>query len=197
MTVRMATQKDEVQLMEICRALHSDNGVFPMDDDLVRAMLYRHFNKQGGIIGVIDGNNELAAATCISFSHMWYSHTIHLEQLFDFVRPKYRKSDLAKQLLNFAKECQNALNVPLLTGILTNQRMEAKVALYRKKFGTPAGAFFVVGAHWQNESVKPCDDLWVRHSHGRDNKKRIIEAIVPATMTTLPLPMMPITNGGG
>jgi len=85
----------------------------------------------------------------------------------------------------------------LFTGIVTNKRLEAKVTMYRKKLGPPAGAFFVIGAHWQNEETKPCDDLWVRHSHGRDNKKNIIQAMLPSRMTTLPLPVMPITNGGG
>jgi GNAT superfamily N-acetyltransferase len=197
MTVRLATQKDEAQLMDLCHALHADNGIFTMDDELVRAMLYRAFDKKGGIVGVLDGTNELAAAIYMTFSKFWYSHDTHLEELFNFVRPTYRKSDCARRLLDFAKDCQKTLGLPLITGIVTNKRTEAKVLLYRKKLGPPAGAFFVVGAHWANETVKPCDDLWVRHSHGRDNKKRIIDAVLPSTMTTLPLPMMPMTNGGG
>lgn len=197
MTVRIATQKDEAQLMDLCHALHEDNGLLSMDDELVRAMLYRAFDKKGGIVGVLDGTNELAAAVYLTFSTFWYSRDTHLEELFNFVRPSYRKSDCARQLLDFLKSCQKTLGLPLITGIVTNKRTEAKVMLYRKKLGAPAGAFFVVGAHWANESVQPSDDLWVRHSHGRDNKKRIIEAALPATMTTLPLPIMPMTNGRG
>ncbi len=197
MTVRLATRADESQLMDLCRCLHEDNGMLGMDDELVRKMFNRAFDRQGGIIGVLDGNNELAAAILLALSHFWYSHDTHLEEMFAFVRPNYRKSNHARELLDFAKECQRTLGVPLITGIITNKRTEAKVMMYRRRLGAPAGAFFVVGANWQNQETQPCDDLWVRHTHGRDNKKRIIEALVPARMTTLPLPMMPLTNGGG
>ncbi len=194
--VRIGTRADEAQVVDLCRCLHEDNGIFSMDDDLVKEMLNRAFDKKGGVLGLIDGKSELAAAIYLVFSRFWYSHDTHLEELFAFVRPQYRKSGYARQLLDFAKTCQKTLGVPLFTGIVTNKRTEAKVMLYRKKLGAPAGAFFVIGAHWQNEEVQPSDDLWVRHSHGRDNKKRIIEAVLPASMTTMPLPMMALTNGG-
>ncbi len=197
MTVRIAIQNDEAQLMELCRELHKDNGIFSMDDGLVREALYRSFDRKGGVIGIVDGDGEIAGAICMWLGHFWYSRDTHLEEVFNFIRPKYRKSNYARELLDFAKTCQKTLGVPLFTGIVTNKRTEAKVMLYRKKLGAPAGAFFVVGAHWQNQETQPCDDLWVRHTHGRDNKKRIIEALVPARMTTLPLPMMPMTNGRG
>jgi hypothetical protein len=196
MTVRIATQEDEAQLMLLCRALHKDNGIFEMNDELVRAMLRNVFNRKG-VIGVIDGTDELAAAILIQFSHFWYSQDIFLEELFNFVRPNYRGSNYARLLLDFAKRCQKTLGLPLLTGIVTNKRAEAKVRLYRQKLGAPAGAFFVVGGNWQNQETEPCEDLWVRHSHGRDKKRDIIKAMVPATMTTMPLPMMSLTNGGG
>jgi hypothetical protein len=194
MTVRIGTRKDEAQLMDLCHALHADNGIFSMDDELVGKMLDRAFDRKGGIIGIIDADNEIAAAIYMVFSHFWYSNDIHLEELFNFVRPQYRKSNFARELLEFAKHCQRTLGIPLFTGIVTNKRVEAKVTMYRRKLGPPAGAFFVVGAHWQNEETEPCDDLWIRHSHGRDNKKNIIRAIVRAEMTTLPLPMMPIAS---
>jgi len=193
MTVRIATAKDELQLMDLCRALHADNGLFEMDDELTKGMLYRAFDRKGGIIGVIDGTNEIAAAIYMMLSNFWYSKQTHLEELFSFVKPPYRKSNYAKELLEFAKSCQRELGVPLVIGIITNRRQEAKVTLYRKKLGTPAGAFFVVGGHWINET-EPCEDLWRRHSHGRDKKRGngIMEAILPSTTTTAPLPMLPL-----
>lgn len=194
--VRIATRNDEAQLMDLCHELHADNGIFTMDDELVKAMLYRAFDRKGGIIGAIDRDGTIAAAIYMVFSHLWYTRDTHIEELFNFVRPRYRQSDYARKLLSFAKECQVELGVPLFTGIVTNKRTEAKVTMYRKRLGPPAGAFFVVGATWQNEDTAPSDDLWVRHSHGRDGRKRMISALFPATMTTTPaLPMM--ANGGG
>jgi hypothetical protein len=193
MTVRLAQRSDEPQLISLCKELHEDNGIFSMDDDLVREMLYRTFDRKGGIIGVVDGEDEIAGAILMMLSNFWYSREIHLEELFNFVRPKYRKSNFARELLEFAKSCQRTLGVPLFTGIVTNKRVATKVMMYRKKLGPPAGAFFIVGAHWQNEDTQPCDDLWVS-SHGRDKKKNILQAILPARMTTMSLPMMPMAG---
>jgi GNAT superfamily N-acetyltransferase len=196
MTVRLATQKDEAQLMQLCHALHADNGLFGVDDEMVKAMLYRAFDRKGGLVGVIDGGNEIAAATFLLLSNFWYSKDTHLEELFSFVKPAYRKSDYARQLLEFAKKCQREIGIPLVIGIITNTRMEAKVKLYRKKLGTPAGAFFVVGGHWINET-EPVEDLWVGHTHGGRRKKGngIMDAVLPSTMTTSPLPMLPLSSG--
>jgi len=197
MTVRTATVRDESQLMSLCRALHQDNGIFTMDDDLVYRMLHSILQPEqdkvgGGVIGVIDGDDELAAAICIMFSHFWYSHDVHLEELFNFVRPEYRRTTYGREMLEFAKRCQQTLGLPLFTGIVTNKRLEAKVTMYRKKLGPPAGAFFVVGATWQNEETRPCDDLWVNRHADRGSKQ--VESILPARMTTMTLPMMPIAS---
>lgn len=191
MIPRYATQADEAQMMDLCRTLHADNGLFNLDEGMVRKMLYRAFNREGGIIGVIDGENEIAAAIYILLSNFWYSKDTHLEELFSFVRPAYRKSDYARQLLAFAKECQKAIGVPLVIGVLTNQRMEAKVNLYRKKLGKPAGAFFVVGGKWA-DGCEPYDiDVWVKTHDARGNRR-----IGPATMTTSPLPVLPLARTG-
>jgi hypothetical protein len=58
------------------------------------------------------------------------------------------------RLIEFAKKCADEIGLPLTIGILTNQRMEGKVRLYRRSLGVPAGAWFVhfpQGMGWQNE----------------------------------------------
>src|SRR5215469_8131893 len=149
--VRLATRQDEEQLMALCHALHADNGLFSMDEDMVRAMLHRAFDRQGGIVGVIDGDKELAAAIYMLLSNFWYSRDNHLEELFSFIRPPYRNGryHYIDQLADFAKDCATKIGIPLVIGVVTNKRTEPKVRLYRRLFGVPAGAFFIVGGEWK------------------------------------------------
>src|SRR5271170_935875 len=171
--VRVGTRADEVDLLALCHELHADNGLFEMDDDAVKGMLNLAFDRKGGVIAIIDGEGEIAAAIYMCLTKMWYTHEdhVHLEELFSFVRPKYRKSKNAEALIEFAKNCAKTAAIPLFIGVLTNKRLEAKVRLYRKKLGLPSGAFFVYGVKaWANENVMDTKDLWrVHRDHKRGN----------------------------
>ena len=174
LTVRAGTRADEADMLALCHELHQENGLFEMEDDRVRAMLDRAYNGQGAIIGIIDGDGEIAGAICVVISSMWYRSPEHLEELFNYVRPKYRTTKTAKALVRFAKECTDKTGLPIVIGIVTNKRLEAKVRLYRTELGLPAGAFFIYGVkQWANESfMDHPEDLWRRHTRGDDNKRR-------------------------
>lgn len=169
--VRLATRQDEPQLLDVIRAAHSEVALFSLDEEMVRAMLARAFNREGGIVGVIDGDNEIAAAIYLLLSNFWYSRDSHLEELFNFVRPTYRNRHHLDHLADFAKMCRDKINIPLVIGVLTNKDVEAKVRLYRRKFGLPAGAFFVVGGQWPTETVID-QDLWRVHKRRRHSKQQ-------------------------
>lgn len=79
---------------------------------------------------------------------VWYSDQTVLEELSSFVLPEFRRSNNAKDLIDFAKGCAKQIGVPLIIGIVSNHRTQAKVELYRRRLGAPAGAFFLanVGA---------------------------------------------------
>ena len=185
--VRLATRADEPALMQICRELHKENGLFEMHDDMVREMLDRAFDRKGGIVGVIDGEKMIEAVLFMIISTFWYSRDNHLEELFSYVRPAARKSNHAASLIGFAKECSDKIGIPLVIGVLTNTRMETKVRLYRRKLGMPAGAFFVYGGNYVNDTRN--DEIWRTHSRGRNKANG---ASPHAMMTTAPLPMLPL-----
>lgn len=144
--VRKANAGDEAELMEICRSLHVENGLFTMSEDKVSGMLRRAFTKQGAIIGIIRPDKAIEGAIYLIISDYWYSDDWHLSELFSYVPPAYRKSNHAKELINFAKRCADEIPLPLIIGVISNQRTEAKVRLYERKFDKAAGAFFVYGA---------------------------------------------------
>ena len=74
---------------------------------------------------------------------MWYSDVEIWEELWSFVLPEHRYSGNAKALLKFSTRISDETNMPLLIGIVSNDRTLPKVRLYRRTFGDPSGAFFL------------------------------------------------------
>ena len=140
--VRLATTEDLPELMKLCHMLHDENGIFSMDDDMVLETLQLGTNRKGGIIGVIGTEQHLEGMIYMQVSNFWYSRQPYLVELFNFVHPDHRKSNHAKALIEFAKNCTDD-KLRLVIGIISNERTKAKVKLYERSLGQPAGAFFV------------------------------------------------------
>lgn len=179
-TVIGATLDDLPELMSLLRVMHSEGGMFDLDEDCARAFYLRTLRDKEGIIGVIRGEgSEIRAAIHLLIARFWYTSKYHVEEVYNFVRPEFRRSNYADAMLRFAKNAQAELNIPAMIGILTNSRMEAKVRLYRRRLGMPSGAFFLIGAHWVNETAAD-DSLW--RVHQRTRKKRVVgEEALPLT----------------
>lgn len=168
-TVRLAVKAEEEEIMEMCREIHSENGLVAMSEEKVRGMLHKAFNKEGGIIGVIGKAGSLEAIIMIVMAKFWSSDDDHLEELFAYVRRPFRtkfngpdtiKMPHAEALVNFAKKCSDEIGIPLVIGIITNKRMSGKVRLYRSILGYPAGAYFVVNPKWIDGEDLTNEDFW-------------------------------------
>lgn len=167
--VRLASKDEEDEIMQMCREIHAENGLVSMDEDHVRLMLNRAFNKEGGIIGVVGKPGSLEAIIMIVMTSFWSSKDTHLEELFSYVRRPFRtkfngpdtiKMPHAEALVRFAKKCSDDIGVPLVIGIITNKRMAGKVRLYRSILGYPAGAYFVINPRWINGEDLTNEDFW-------------------------------------
>ncbi len=144
--VRAATMEDFEQLLDMCAALHEENGVSNVDWDMVMQTIADGICNKGATIGLVASGDEIEGMIYLQISRMWYSQSPIIEELFNYVRPEYRRSNNAKALIDFAKRCSTHLGVPLLIGVISNERTEEKVRLYRRRLGPPAGAFFLVNA---------------------------------------------------
>lgn len=140
--VRTATEADEEAIMRLCRLLHEENGQFAMSDDKVRDALRQGLERRGGIVGVIDGADGIEAVIFMIIGQLWYSEDWMLEEMFNFVHPDHRRSTHAKRLIEYAKECATRLGIPLMIGVLSNHRTEAKVKLYERHL-PKSGAYFI------------------------------------------------------
>lgn len=166
--VRTAQLEDEPALVEMCKRLHKENGLFSWSEAKVRACIRRHYTRQGVVIGVVGTPGNLEASTCLELSDFYYTDDWHLAELWNFVDEPYRRSHNAEALIQFGKSCADHMGVPLFTGIITNRQMAGKVRLYRRSLGYPTGAFFVYNARWKSE---PMEDHTVLRNRLREQAK--------------------------
>jgi hypothetical protein len=145
--VRKAKRAEADELLQMCRTLHAENGQFSFSDRKVKEMLEKAFTSNGAVIGVIGQPGKLEGSICLSLSSYYYTDDIHLGECWNFVLPQYRKSTNAKDLIKFGIRCSDELDIPFITGIISNERTEAKVRLYRRVLGDPVGGFFIHRPH--------------------------------------------------
>lgn len=148
--VRVATDKDAMGIWRLFLAAHHENSLFHLDPEKVQWMLTRALCPQcvplgdtgpRGVIGVIGPPGLPEALVFLIVGQFWYSNQHHLEELVLYTDPEHRRSDHAKALIDWMKKQVEATGLPLMTGIMSNHRTEAKVRLYSRML-PKIGAFF-------------------------------------------------------
>lgn len=142
--VRLVSSKEEEEVMSLCRDLWKENGLFPLNEDKVRATVRKAFNREGGILGAVGEPGSIKGLILMLMSTFWYSDAPHWEELFLYVKPENRGGGAAAALMHFAKWCSEN-SFPLVIGVLSNDRTEGKVRLYQRQFSKPVGNFFFYG----------------------------------------------------
>lgn len=142
--IRLAEQSDYAQVVELAHEVHAENGILDYDDDLLFEVMAKHYERRGAIIGVIGPEGgRLEGFIMLTMGHLWYSRSWLLEELMIYVRPEYRHGEARiDALIEFEKSKSDAIGIPLVTGIFSATRLEAKVRLYRRRFGYPSGVIF-------------------------------------------------------
>lgn len=144
--VRLAVPADEDKIVAMISLLHDENGLFPLSQQKVRDYMQRYFRKEGALIGVIGPVGDPVGSIYLEIGQPYYSESWYLNEAWNFVHPDHRRSDYAKKLLAWAKSMSEQMKLPLMVGIVSNHRTEAKIRLYEKQL-EKAGAFFVWNRH--------------------------------------------------
>lgn len=156
--VRVATPKDFEGVMHLASQVSRENGLFEPTLDMVASEVWASLHHDHGIIGVIGPEGgTLEGFVLLRVGNTWYSQAEIIEEKTVFVSPKLRsaKGGRGRKLCEFSKKVADELGLPLLIGILSNQRTRGKIEMYKRVFGDPAGAFFLYGAHtgaWNKDS---------------------------------------------
>lgn len=147
--VRVGTPDDIHPMMDMALKACDENGFVDPNPMKLLNEIWCGLNLDNGLVGIIqDDGGKLEAAILLRVTTMWYSDAQVLEEKAIFVDPECRsaRGGRARRLCEFAKQAAAELGLPLLIGVLSNHRTEAKVRLYERQFGKPTGAFFLYNA---------------------------------------------------
>lgn len=148
--VRPATDADHQEIWRLFLQGHNENGIFKLAPDKVEFFIQRALHPERvppwdtgprGEIRVIGPVGKLEAVCFVIIGSFWYSNDHHLEELLVYVDPEYRHSNHARAIIDWMKRAADNLGIPVLTGIMSNHRTEAKVRLYQRQL-PKIGAFF-------------------------------------------------------
>ena len=147
--IRIGVPEDLDRLMEISMMACDENGFVNPDKEKLLSEIWQGLVRNHGIVGIIGKPGEqIEGAVLLRIGAMWYSHDLVAEEKAIFVHPDFRKGKVrhAQILCEFSKKVADELGIPLMIGVLSNHRTQAKVRLYERQFGPPSGAFFLYGA---------------------------------------------------
>jgi GNAT superfamily N-acetyltransferase len=132
-------------------ALHCvwENGLLKPDVQKILGEMWASLHQDHGVTGIIGPvGGPLEAGILLRIDTMNYSSEPVLCERAVFVHPDFRqaKGGRASRLCEFAKNAAEQLGMPLLIGMLSSDRTDAKIRLYERHFGPPAGAYWLYGA---------------------------------------------------
>ena len=141
---RIGVEADLPELLAMGKELHDENGLMPLSESRSIAAVKRAVRQERAMVGVIGPvGGRLEGVIYLTVGMFWYTSKPHLEELYNFVRPEFRRSTRAKSLVEFAMRSAERLDVPLLIGIISSDRTEAKARMYERLLGKRSGAFFL------------------------------------------------------
>ncbi len=148
--VREGVVDDFPELMRLAMDATIENAFVAPDEMMLANHMYAALTKNMGVAGVIGGGpgDKLEGAIVMRIGPLWYSPELILEEKAIYVAPEFRsaKGGRARKLAEWAKGVSEKLGIPLAIGVLSNSRTEAKIRLYERVFGAPAGVYFLYNA---------------------------------------------------
>lgn len=144
--IRIGTPDDLDEVMQAAQAAIAEIGLVNPDPIKVLEDVWPALNQQAGIVGIISRpDGPIEGGVLLRMGKMWYSDQDVLEERCVFIKPEFRntKGGRARKLVEFSKSVAEKLGVPLLIGVMSSVRTEAKVRLYERQFGKPQGAVFL------------------------------------------------------
>jgi hypothetical protein len=144
--VRYGNPNDIYGMMDLAKLCTQENGLLKPSILKILGEIWSSLHHDHGLVGVIGAPDApLEAAILLRIDTMPYSDENVLAERAIFVHPDFRsaKGGRASRLCEFAKQTSDALDLPLLIGVLSSERAAGKVRLYERHFGEPSGAYWL------------------------------------------------------
>lgn len=139
--IYFASKVDEEPLLRLLRERHEEEGIGPFNEPEALSTLQRGIRREQAVIYVIRGR-ELEGSVGLFFSRPQFSTATVLSDSWLFIRSQYRKSDRAKELVDYAKGASMQLGLPLYMSVNINERTARKEQFMSRQL-PKAGSLFV------------------------------------------------------
>lgn len=160
--IRVGTPADMKEVMDLAIAAATENALMTANQVLLAQAIWPALNQNHGLVGCIGKpGSEIEGIVVLNVGTLFYSDEPCVEERVIFIKPEYRsaKGGRARKLCEFSRSVAERLGLPLLIGVLSSEMTKQKIELYKRVFGEPSGAFWVVGRKTGGHEV-------LRDSHG-------------------------------
>ena len=162
--LRLGTPDDMRQVMDLAIAAAKENGLVNASHVLLAKTVWPALCQDHGLVGCISkkGSSEIEGMIVLNVGTLFYSNEPCLEEKVVFVKPEYRsaRGGRARKLCEFSKSAADGLGLPLIIGVFSSVETQAKIGLYKRIFGEPAGLYFLYGGKTGGHEVR--DDSNIR-----------------------------------
>ena len=148
LVIRTATTDDMDEIMKLAMSACEENGFLNPNPAKLAAEIWPALRQDHGLCFVIGkAGGAIEGLVLLRIGSMWYSDAMVVEEKAVFIYPEFRsaKGGRARRLVEQSKRVADELGIPLIIGVLSNSRTAAKVRMYTRIIGEPAGAFFLYG----------------------------------------------------
>lgn len=144
--VRVATPDDVEGCLRLFIMANEENGIAHLDRDKLFHIVWPSLHQDGGLIGVIgEPGAHPEGVVLLRIESLWYSDSPVISEKLVYVHPDFRsaKGGRAAKLCEFSKRVSDELQMPLVVGIVSNERTKGKIKMYERLLGPQAGAYFL------------------------------------------------------
>ena len=141
-TYRVGREEDIADIYDLLMAMHKEVGLVPVDKMKTLRKIVEVI--ENGMAFLAFADKRLVGSVGIAPANFWYSTSTHLQDYWTFVRPGFRKSRIAYNLLKRTKGFASKASIPLAIGVFSPDQAKRKNAMFRRLFN-PVGEMFVEG----------------------------------------------------
>lgn len=146
--IRLGTTTDMDEIMQLATSAAKENGLLEASPELLVRTIWPKLNLQTGLIGCIGPpGGKIEGMVVLQIGKLFYSDETCLEELVLWVHPDHRsaRGGRAHKLIEFSKSSAEKLGLPLLIGVLSSIKTEAKCRLYERVLGPASGKYWIYG----------------------------------------------------
>lgn len=144
-TYLKAVSEDGEALFAMLRDMHAEGGFLPLDEKKARAQMDAVI--RDGLVMVARDGKTIVGSIGIAPSEHWYSSAPVWADFWTYVRPAWRKSRLAPELLSFVTDYVKRQGITLFMAVTSPHETDRKENLFARHLRPVGRIFMEDGGH--------------------------------------------------